>query len=44
MRTTPYPLNNNQKSCYLHLNILANNADNKNLDEIKASPKPPQNK
>jgi hypothetical protein len=33
------PLNNNQKSRYLHLNILANNADNKNLDEIKASQK-----
>ena len=30
------PLNDDQKSCCLHLNILANNADNKNLDEIKA--------
>ena len=31
------PLHDNQKSRYLHLNILANNANNKNLDEIKAS-------
>jgi hypothetical protein len=33
------PLNNDQKSRYLHLNILTNKADNKNLDEIKASQK-----
>jgi hypothetical protein len=33
------PLNDDQKSRYLHLNILAINAGNKNLDEIKASQK-----
>ena len=31
------PLNNDQKSRYLHLDILANKADNKNLDKIKVS-------
>jgi len=33
------PLNDEQKSRYLHLNILNSNTDNKNLDEIKASQK-----
>jgi hypothetical protein len=33
------PLNDEQKSCYLHLNILNSNTDNKHLDEIKASQK-----
>ncbi len=33
------PLNKDQKSRYLHLNILGNNVNNKNLDEIKASQK-----
>ena len=33
------PLNDEQKSRYLHLNILNSNTDNKNLDKIKASPK-----
>ncbi len=38
-RSCKNPLHDDQKSCYLHLNILANNAGNKNLDEIKASQK-----
>ena len=33
------PPNDDQKPCYLHLNILANNVNIKNLDEIKASQK-----
>jgi hypothetical protein len=33
------PQNDEQKSRYLHLNILNSNTDNKNLDEIKASQK-----
>jgi hypothetical protein len=33
------PLNDDQKSRYLHLNILTNNTNNKNLNEIKASQK-----
>ena len=32
-------MNEEQKSRYLHLNILHSNTDNKNLDEIKASQK-----
>jgi hypothetical protein len=36
--TTPLH-EDDQKSRYLHLNILANNADNKNLDEINVSQK-----
>ncbi len=30
------PLSEDQKSHYLHLNILANNVDNKILDKIRA--------